>query len=306
MSKPRDPAWLADVRLPGPNGVTFDHLVAAAVVPEFVSGNIMEDDTETSRFTPGCAAYAGYWNGPYANMTAVRAYAASQHARSFSYTPDGDPGADAIDIEPGDCTPGQFPGFYRAKKGIGVYAYGSASWVSSINAAASSAGIPRSAYWVVSAHYIGPHICGPSSCGYPQADATQFTETYQGSILDATQFSSGFFGTPAPKPPVPGKWTFPSPTRFKAVGGHTTANLTWSAVAPILGKKPTGYEVVVYNDPVVMTGGHWTVVKSGIYPTTFAAIHELEQGKGYQAHVWALGSPVSSQHNYAVVKFRTG
>jgi hypothetical protein len=309
MSRPRDPGWLLDTQAAGPNGVRFDTGIRPAVLdPAFVAGNIMEDDTDTNQFTRGCAAYAGYYNGTYANMTAVRAYAATQNARSFSYTPDGDPGANAIDIEPGCSAPGDFPGFYRAKSGKGVYGYGSASWVSLINSAAQGAGIARSSYKIVSAHYIGPHICGPGSCGYPQADATQFTSTYAGRSLDATQFNSTFFGTPTPPPPPPpAKGTFAAPTGFLARGGHTTVYMEWHAVhSTIMGHPVTGYEVVIYNDPPILVNGHWKVVK--ILPN----IHEthvqtggLVQGKGYQAHIWALGSPVSSQHNYATARFRT-
>ncbi len=204
MPKPRDPQWLEEVRMPGPNGMRFDtdaHLRAFETVA--ASQIIMEDDTSTSQFTPGCAAYAGYQNGYFANMGAVRSYAAGQHAKSLSYTPDGDPAANALDIEPGDATTADGPPFWRAKGGkdplTGVPClYGSASWVSSIISAMSNAGIPRSAYRVISAHYIGPHICSPASCGFTEADATQFSDTYAGRSLDATLCSPTFFGTQPP------------------------------------------------------------------------------------------------------------
>jgi hypothetical protein len=204
MPKTRDAAWLADVSKPGPNGKRFDADMWYQRAAAKASGNlIMEDDVTTSQFTPGCAAYAGYYDGAYANMTAVRAYAASQGAKSFSYTVSGANPADAIDIEPGDASPSAAPGFYRLKGGKGVHLYGGASWISQIVAAMSSAGIARSSYKIIAAHYIGPHICGPSSCGYPQADATQFTDSYAGRSLDATLCPSNFFGatpTPAPTP----------------------------------------------------------------------------------------------------------
>jgi peptidoglycan hydrolase-like protein with peptidoglycan-binding domain len=198
-----DSAWLADVHRPGPNGRMFaelpeEHALAAAASGQF----IMEDDVTASLFTPGCGAYAGYSRASsFANMTAVRAYAASQGAKSFCYTPTARDvtGADALDIEPGDAVPADAPGAYA--KGI-RYFYGSASWISSIVSHLSAAGIPRSAYKIISAHYIGAHICGPGSCGYPQADATQFTSTYKGRSLDATLCPAGFLsgGTPSPAP----------------------------------------------------------------------------------------------------------
>lgn len=175
---------------------------AHVVAIKAAGGGLMEDDVTTALFTPGCQAYAGYWNGPFANMTAVRAYAASQRARSFSYTPDGAPGADGIDIEPGDAVPGNAPAFYRQG---GRYFYSMASETQQVINALAAAGVPRSAYKLISAHYIGEHMCGPRTCGYPQADATQFTDTYLGRSLDCTLFDATFFGgNPRPNPtPVP-------------------------------------------------------------------------------------------------------
>ena len=103
MPKPRDPEWLADVRAPGPNGQRFEHLLEVRLGA--TNYLYMQDDVNTSLFVPGANAYAGYYNGSYANMTAVRAFAAAHGARSFSYTPNGNSGADAIDIEPGDAVP---------------------------------------------------------------------------------------------------------------------------------------------------------------------------------------------------------
>jgi hypothetical protein len=233
-----DLTWLADVRQPGPNGRSFwkpgeslsGGIHAGLPIPAFAIGNLMEDDTEPSLFTGGCAAYAGYWNGSFANMTAVRAYAASQHARSFAYTPDGNPGADAIDMEPGLASPSAFPAFYHAKGGKGVYGYGSASWVSQIVAAADGAGIARGSYKIVSAHYTGEHICGPSTCGYPQADATQFTDAYLGRSLDCTVFDASFFGV---VPPVPPKPVPPKPPQQQPV----ECVVTWAGAAGLVSRK---------------------------------------------------------------------
>ena len=193
MMQHHDPAWLADVRRPGPNPITSH----TALLPE-TETFIMQDDVTVSEFIPGAAAYAGYWNGSFANMTAVRAFAkAHGNARTFAYTPDGDLGADGLDIEPGDSVPADAPKFYNGKGGKGVYLYGSASWVAGIISTMTSAGISRDKYKIISAHYIGQHICGPSTCGYPQADATQFTDAYEGRSLDATLYTASFFGEPA-------------------------------------------------------------------------------------------------------------
>ena len=203
MPRPRDPAWLAEVRRPGPNGRTFFGVPHESFATALTSGGgLMEDDVDIAFFTPGCQAYAGYWDGTYANMTAVRGYAAIQHARSFSYTPSGARGADAYDIEPGDGVPSQAPHFY----GIGGrYFYSMASETQLVINALAGAGVGRNSYKLISAHYIGEHMCGRTTCGYPDADATQFTDNYAGRSLDCTLFSPTFFRTPAPapKPPVP-------------------------------------------------------------------------------------------------------
>lgn len=192
--------WLADVRKPGPTGQTFFDM-AAEITPHAAASNfIMEDNIDTSLFTPGCGAYAGYSNGTFSNMQSVTAYAANQHAKTFRYTPFVASNADALDIEPGDATPADAPAGYRA--GL-RYFYGSASWLPLIVGALSGAGIPRSAYRLISAHYIGPHICAPSTCGYASADATQFTDSYLGRSLDATLCPPNFLSAITPVNPWP-------------------------------------------------------------------------------------------------------
>lgn len=193
--------WLEDVKQPGPNGQTFFHLATHAVVGTAASNFIMEDNIATDLFTPGCAAYAGYANGSFANMAAVTAYATAQKAKVFSFTPFVASNADALDIEPGDAVPADAVAGFRA--GI-RYFYGSASWIPSIISALSAAGITRGEYKIIAAHYIGPHICGPGSCGYSLADATQFTSSYLGISLDATLCPPDFFSAPSPYPILPG------------------------------------------------------------------------------------------------------
>jgi len=193
MSRPRDPQWLAEVRQPGPNGQTFT-VAAHHLQPAFVGGNIVQDDTSVSEFIPGAAGYAGYSYGHFANMTAVRAYAAAHNAQAFAYTPSVDhlEDADAIDIEPTLAVPSDAPLAYRG--GIRKF-YMSASTTATVKSHLVSAGVDLAKCHFISAHYIGPHICGPSSCGYSSADSTQFTDAYMGRSLDATMIGPGFFGS---------------------------------------------------------------------------------------------------------------
>jgi hypothetical protein len=69
----------------------------------------------------------------------------------------------------------------------------------------TAARIARDEYMVWSAHFTGEaHICSPEGCGYPQADATQWTDKYDGVRLDASLCYGYFFaGPPVVKPVAP-------------------------------------------------------------------------------------------------------
>jgi Putative peptidoglycan binding domain len=266
MSTPvsrHEPQWLADVRQPGPNGATFwkpgesvsgATAHAALPIPAFATGSLMEDDVTTADFTPGCAAYAGYSAGSFSNMTAVRAYAATQNARSFAYSGfvTDLAGADAIDMEPGLASIASAAIAYRA--GI-RYFYCSAGSVSAAIGNLGGAGIARSSYKIISAHYSGEHICGPSTCGYPQADATQWTDAYLGRSLDCTVFDATFWGS-APVPPPPGN---PWPLAL----GSSGANV-------ILAQR--GLNKWRYASPLLVTDGNFGALTETAVKTAQAAL----------------------------------
>jgi hypothetical protein len=96
-SKVHDPAFIADVRRPGPNGKTFE--IAARDLGD--SQLVMFDGVTVADLPGGYSAYAGYWNGSYANLTALRKR--FPNTTIVSVTPDGDRGAMYIDVEPGDA-----------------------------------------------------------------------------------------------------------------------------------------------------------------------------------------------------------
>lgn len=186
---------------------TLKTRVASAVSPQLgaLKGTpviYMEDAVTVSDLQPGFPAYAGYYNGTYANLTEMRAR--FPRAYIVSVSPNGANGAMCIDIEPGDAVPANAPGFWHNSSHGGAvkpWFYGSASWTSSIVNALTSAGIPRSSYFIWSAHYIGAHICGPGTCGYPQADATQYAtnNAYDTSIVPTYMVGTG----PLPPPQEP-------------------------------------------------------------------------------------------------------
>ena len=167
----------------------------------------MYDSITVADIPADAPAVAGYVGGhwPTYNEIVVRfphahhlsiAVTASQHAR-------------CLDCEPGDASPAQAPSWFinHADRTQGrPVLYGSASAVNQIVQAMSHAGIARAEYLIWSAHYtFREHVCSPSTCGYPQADGTQWTDKSHGRNLDQSICEDYFFsaGSPAPTPPLP-------------------------------------------------------------------------------------------------------
>lgn len=115
------------------------------------------------------------------------------------------------DFEAGAMSIADAPGWYQDHaihdQGLPIL-YASASNVQALIAAMNRAGIPRSSYLIWSAHIgwthqaaDGAHICGPGTCGYPQADGTQHAFTVNGRTCDQSILSDRFYtAPPAPRP----------------------------------------------------------------------------------------------------------
>jgi peptidoglycan hydrolase-like protein with peptidoglycan-binding domain len=187
-------AFRAAATAPGPNGRLFLDWRADALMPAVPAGPtaIMYDGITASAVPQG-AYVAGYFNGTFANLAAMRA--GHPGATVVSITPDGARGAQFIDVEPGDATAAAIPAFLAAG-GTGFYT--SASQLAAAIAACARAGIARSSYSAWSAHWTGQHVCGPASCGYPQADGTQFASnaSYDTSLV----MTATFLGAPVTWP----------------------------------------------------------------------------------------------------------
>ena len=137
-------------------------------------------------------ALGGYPDGIFADEAQIKAE--YPHAIVYGYAVRASDDGDILDIERGDAVPSQAPGWYRRQKPRvfrvpGLYC--SASVVAEVIAEMHQAGIPREDYLIVSAHFgIGPHICGPHTCGFPQADSSQWTDTGpHGENVDRLLFS---------------------------------------------------------------------------------------------------------------------
>lgn len=186
---------------------TLKTRVLSAVTPQLgaLKGTpmvYMEDSVNPWGLETGLPAYAGYYNGTYANLTGIRSRFPTAYI--VSVTPNGANGAMCIDIEPGDAVPSDAPAFFRNSNHGGAikpWFYASASNTQAVINALSNAGIARSEYFIWSAHFTGEHMCGPQTCGWPQADATQFKNTsgYDRSLVAAYCFSA----QPVPPNPFP-------------------------------------------------------------------------------------------------------
>lgn len=142
-------------------------------------------------------AVAGYVNGNWPTFSRLSTLFPRAHRVSIDVS-GAHPEADCLDVERGDATVAQAPGWYRAhtkvRKSNPIF-YTSVSQAPGLVATLTGAGIPRSAYRLWTAHYnFKQHLCS-SSCGYGNihADATQFHDHYDGKNLDASVVSEGFF-----------------------------------------------------------------------------------------------------------------
>lgn len=167
---------------------------------------VMYDDVDVSLFVPGGDAYAGYVNGRYANIGAVRGYARTQGARVVDISVFASGDASCLDVEPGDATPDEAPLWVKRQLARGVrrpIVYASASRMNAVLRYLSAAGITRGQVRLWAAHYgSGSHVCGPGTCRMVSAacDGTQWTDRSHGRSLDESVLTDDFFGPPDPHP----------------------------------------------------------------------------------------------------------
>lgn len=153
-------------------------------------------DSVDAALLPAGYAYAGYVNGKYANVAELRRR--FPHADVLSITVTADADADCLDVEAEDADVSQVTGWVLRQEKAGSARpciYASAGIMDQVLTQLDRAGIARDKVRLWSAHYAGEHICGPGSCGYPQADGTQWTDSARGMNLDQSLLQAGFFGT---------------------------------------------------------------------------------------------------------------
>ena len=154
---------------------------------------------------PGCAAYGAYYDGPYPDIQAMIDHVGTSPV-IISISPYGSNGARCIDIEPGDAIPADAPQFYfnpshnSGQKDAGKpIIYCTASDAQAVLDYMANAGIARDDWYLWSAHWIGYHICHPDSCGFPEADGTQYASN---SSFDSNVWYAYMFQPPAPTWPL--------------------------------------------------------------------------------------------------------
>lgn len=160
----------------------------------------MFDSVDVHAIPRTATAAAGYVDGAWPTFYKLRAWL--PRARLMSIAVFAKDGADALDIERGNATPDQAPGWVKRQLQIGKKrpaVYASVSEMPTVLKALSVAGISRKDVRVITAHYTGkPHLCS-SKC-WPtfrdKADATQWRNSAldpKGRNLDTTLLSRGFW-----------------------------------------------------------------------------------------------------------------
>lgn len=260
-----------------------------------LSTHLMLDDVNLAILATQASsafALAGYVNGDYANWNELvdKYEPTGKFLLSIDVLNQPSAGAQCLDIESGDATVADAPGWFEQTAAAGKLAndaryypklYTSAGEVQELINAMTQAGVSRDRYMVWSAHYTGvAHICSPSACGYPQADATQWTSEYEGLALDASLCYGYFFTVGAPPPPA-----FAAPSGLGI--SVKAATLTWSAVegaeayhVQVLGE---GGKVLFDESPGTNSAIFSPLTPGGVYLAR-VAVHE---DAAHQASPWS-------------------
>lgn len=178
----------------------------------------MYDTVDVGTVPPNPEAVAGYvaGNWPTYNSLVQR----FPNAHHLSIAVQADERARCLDVENGDATNSQAPGWFKSladhSQGKPIV-YTFASNCQALINTLSGAGVGRSEYLLWSAHWTyRAHICAPGVCGYPAADLTQWTDKALGRNLDESLVNDYVFGPPPP-PPDPHHYlwfqTGPFPTK---------------------------------------------------------------------------------------------
>jgi hypothetical protein len=158
---------------------------------------VMFDDVVVDLIPKNAPSVAGYTGGLYHTLPELEAK--FPHTPTMSIAISADEDADCLDVEPGDATPAEAPGWARRQQRLKPHKlpkiYASISQMPEVVLYMKHAGFSRREYLLHSAHYTyEPHVCGPKTCGYPTVcDATQWTDHALGRSLDQSQLTPHYF-----------------------------------------------------------------------------------------------------------------
>jgi hypothetical protein len=162
--------------------------------------NKVYDSTTVTEIPKTARAALGYVGGSWPTFENGELRKHLPHARLVSVAVSSSHDADMLDVETGDATPADCPGWFHRQQARKPKTrpkfYGSASIIDEIAAALDAAGVHRSQYVLLAAHYgAGKHVCGPKSCGLSKhiCDGTQFTDTALGRNLDESYVKPSFW-----------------------------------------------------------------------------------------------------------------
>jgi len=233
---------------------------------------VMYDDVTLDLIPPNPQAVAAYPDGRFANLAEARqrfphaiilpiAVSTATDASALKVKEVG------IDDEAGDATNATAVPWTRRQLDAGRIPvdYTSAGNVAALISDLASAGVAREHFLIWSAHFTNhPHICSPSSCGFPQADATQWTDKALGRSLDESLCADHFFPRLTVHPPNPPVDSGPAAARVVChLDRHTHI---WE----VEGVKPS--HPVEFGGPderetatiaVSRKSGHWSIRTTG-------------------------------------------
>jgi hypothetical protein len=164
------------------------------------------DDVNVDLIPADAEVVAAYAGGIYENLGQARQKFPKAIVISIAISASEE--AEVLDIENGDATVDQAPGWVKWQHSRGIslpILYRSVNGIDELVSKMTAAGIPRNEYWIWSAHYgIGSHVCGPNTCKLTKygCDATQFTDHAHNESLDESVTTPEFV-PPTARPPVP-------------------------------------------------------------------------------------------------------
>ena len=270
----------------------------------------MPDSITPANLPAGYEAYLGYVDGNWPTVAELAARFPSARAVRLTVR-GGTTAADGCDVENGDLTPqsaAAWAAWYCASwPSRRPVLYASVDNMPAVLAELPGRKVTRERVRLLAAHYgKGVHICGPSTCGAAfQADGTQWTSTYaglNGQQIDMSVLADDFFASPAPPPTA--NWAFGPVRGLKAVPGHTSVLLSWSAPGT---PEPAGvhhYQVTVRRSGEDVPSYPRDVPK-GVNPQSWQG-GSLEPGTGYEALVRAMTANGGHGGPWAAAEFTTG